>query len=81
MFELPDYCRTYIGHIVPGTLWKQNELVKILIQKINEAGDAVIMYDEITMEQDCYIPDGMVKEDVFKDIDRTLALYKMEGRI
>jgi len=79
MFELPDYCKTYIGHVVPGSNYN-NEAVQLLIKKILDAGDAVIIDDVQKQEHIFYLPEGMTKASVLFDIGQALDRYKAEGR-
>jgi len=80
MFELPDYCKTYVGHVVPGSEGYKSAAVQMLIQKILEAGDAVVVDNVEKQEHIFYLPAGMTKDDVLQDIGQALDRYKLEGR-
>ena len=80
MFELPDYCKTYVGHVIPGSEAHKSAAVQVLIQKILEAGDAVVIDNVEKQEHIFYLPTGMTKDDVLQDIGQALDRYKLEGR-
>lgn len=75
MFELPDACATYVGHIVPGNDGFKRPEIGVLVRKINAAGNAVMLYDNSTGDQYLCAPSGMTIEDVRNDIGRALDAY------
>jgi hypothetical protein len=84
MFELPYGCSTYIGYVVPEKpeAWKHNN-VRLLISKINDAGDNVII-KHVDGNKSYVLAEGKTKEDANNDINnflRSLMYHISSGGI
>lgn len=69
MFELPFNCNTYIGY-TNVTDWDTPE-VRVLISKINQAGNAVVIKDKDNNKIYSLAP-GQTREDMHNDINNAI---------
>jgi len=74
MFELPYQSNTYIGHVIPGNEddWDTPEVL-LLIEKIKDAGKAVLVYRGADRKKFYALPDGMSVDDVAGDIEMAVG--------
>jgi len=82
MFELPDYCKTYIGYIDPERpdIWREANIIA-LIQKILNVGHSVLIYRGILYNKIFFLSNGMTEIEVKQDLKNAFDEYKSEGRI
>lgn len=82
LFELPAGAKTYVGHIDPAFPDAYNEPgVRVLIQKITEAGNAVVLHLGAGRDRIYALPAGLTKEEVQHDIHLAILKHQEEGRI
>lgn len=73
---------TYVGYVDQDhpTAYENPE-VRVLIQKITEAGHPVLLYSGENRTRLFALPDGWTEQDVKNDVNRAVAKHFSEGRI